>query len=333
MRIDRRTAVLALLAFALACARPAFGQALLDDFFVAVANDRGSQVRELVARGIDANSVDRNGDPAIVVAARGGNPSSVEALLAAGAKPDQRNKFGDTALMLAALNGHERIARMLRARGAEVRMAGWTPLSYAATGGHDAIVRWLLDEGSEINAASPNGTTPLMMAVRENRYSTAVAADRPRRQRQPAQRERRHRVAVGQGRERQRAGRAPHAGGRTGVGSPRSARARFPQGVERRAAPSGRPCGRGTARPTVGCGVRGRRSSARRPSPPANDASGADGGSRGAAQLASIDAGARRAGVPRRTGQRAGASRQLRRRDNPGSTPTRRRAPLKCLRQ
>lgn len=43
---------------------------------------------------------------------------------------------------------------------------------YAATGGHDDIVRYLLAEGADINAASPSGTTALMMAVRENRAST-----------------------------------------------------------------------------------------------------------------------------------------------------------------
>jgi ankyrin repeat protein len=77
-------------------------------------------------------------------------------------------------MMLAALNGHVGIAKALRVKGAGVDGSGWTPLIYAATGGHDDIVRWLLGEGADVNAASPNGTTALMMAVRENRYSTAI---------------------------------------------------------------------------------------------------------------------------------------------------------------
>ena len=35
-----------------------------------------------------------------------------------------------------------------------------------ATGGHDAVVAYLLNEGANVNAASPNGTTALMMAER-----------------------------------------------------------------------------------------------------------------------------------------------------------------------
>ncbi len=59
--------------------------------------------------------------------------------------------------------------RTLRARGAALENPGWTALIYAATGGHDAIVTYLLAEGANINAPSPNGTTALMMAVREGK--------------------------------------------------------------------------------------------------------------------------------------------------------------------
>ncbi len=45
-------------------------QQTLEDFFVFVANDRVADVKALLARGVDPDSVDKNGDPAIVVAAR-----------------------------------------------------------------------------------------------------------------------------------------------------------------------------------------------------------------------------------------------------------------------
>lgn len=159
---------------ALAAALPAHAQQLLDDLFIAAVNDRGDEVKAIVARGIDPNSVDKNGDPVIVAAARAGSGAAVDALLAAKAEVDKRNRWGDTALMVASLNGYAGIAKALRQKGAAVTMKGWTPLIYAATGGHDDLVRWLLGEGSDINAPSPNGTTALMMAVRENRYSTAL---------------------------------------------------------------------------------------------------------------------------------------------------------------
>ena len=171
MRLDpwRLAAVLAF-----AWPLPLAAQNLLDDFFIAVGNDRASDVRAMLARGVDPNSVDANGDPALVVAARGGNAATVDVLLAARANPEQRNRFGDTAMMIASLNGHLGIAKALRVRNASVDGKGWTPLIYAATGGHDELVRWLLGEGADINAASPNGTTALMMAVREGKYSTAI---------------------------------------------------------------------------------------------------------------------------------------------------------------
>jgi len=152
---------------------PARAQQAYEDFVFAVANDRVDVVKSLVARGIDPGTVDRNGDPMLVVAARAGYLPTVDALLAARAKTDQRNAYGDTALMVAALKGHMAVVKALRARGAEINMAGWTPLAYAATGGHDDIVRYLLAEGANVDAVSPNGTTALMMAVREGRGSTA----------------------------------------------------------------------------------------------------------------------------------------------------------------
>ena len=171
MRADLRSLVAVL---ALACAMPLAAQQILDDFFIAVANDRASDVRAMLGRGVDPNSVNANGDTGLIVAARAGGASTVDVLLAAKADPERRNRWGDNAMMMAALNGHAGIMKALRQKGAAVDGKGWTPLIYASTGGHDDIVRWLLGEGAAIDAISPNGTTALMMAVRENRYSTAI---------------------------------------------------------------------------------------------------------------------------------------------------------------
>ena len=143
-----------------------------EDFMIAVANDRASQVKDLLARGVDPNLVDANGEPALVVAARAGSVNSVDVLLAARANVNARSKFGDTAIMAAAYTGNLTLVRTLRAKGASLENAGWTPLIYAATGGFDPVVSYLLAEGANINAPSPNGTTALMMAVRESKGST-----------------------------------------------------------------------------------------------------------------------------------------------------------------
>jgi ankyrin repeat protein len=168
----RALSIIAALTFA-SLPAAATAQRLYEDFLIAVANDRAADVRAMLQRGMDPNTVDSSGEPALVIAARAGNTATVDVLLAGRANVNERNRYGDTALMIAALNGRFDIVKKLRARGAELDGAGWTALIYAATGGHDAIVGYLLAEGAKINAESPNGTTALMMAVREGRFTTA----------------------------------------------------------------------------------------------------------------------------------------------------------------
>ncbi|HEY3177407.1 MAG TPA: ankyrin repeat domain-containing protein [Casimicrobiaceae bacterium] len=158
--------------FAAIVAVPAMAQRVYEDLIVAVANDRADEVKRLILRGMDPNSVDPNGDPLLFTAARNGYRATIDVLIAAKANVNAKNRVGDTPLMAAALNGHLEIARKLRAQGADLDPRGWTPLIYAATGGHDDVVTYLLDQGANINAQSPNGTTALMMAVREGRAST-----------------------------------------------------------------------------------------------------------------------------------------------------------------
>jgi len=145
-----------------------------DDLAIAAANDRVAQVKELLSKGASANATDTQGDPVLLIAARAGSAGSVDVLLAGGANVNARNPGGDSALMAAAISGNLGIARTLRAKGAELEGPAWTPLIYAATGGQDAMVNYLLAEGAKINAVSPNGTTALMMAVREGKFQTAM---------------------------------------------------------------------------------------------------------------------------------------------------------------
>lgn len=151
----------------------AFAQSLNDDFVLAAANDRADRVKSMLERGVDPNVVNVNGDTALVAAAREGNVATVDVLLAARAPVDTRTRFGDTAISLAALAGHLPIVKKLRDAGAKLDVPKtWTPLIYAATGGHDGVIRYLLAEGANVDGASPNGTTALMMAVREGKFST-----------------------------------------------------------------------------------------------------------------------------------------------------------------
>jgi len=169
----RIRASLGIALIALAAALPVHAQQVLDDLIVAVTNDRAADVRRLLARGVDPDSVDRNGDPMLVLAARNGSAGAVDALLAGRARPDLANPHGDTAMLVAALKGNLALVRRLHTGGATLDGPGWTPLIYAATGGHEPVVRFLLDQGARVDAGSPNGTTALMMAVREHRVDIA----------------------------------------------------------------------------------------------------------------------------------------------------------------
>jgi ankyrin repeat protein len=102
-----RTLLTALLAILISCAAPTalYAQALFDRFNMAVAADRADEVAALLARGMDPNTVDLNGDPALLVAARLGYETTLDVLLRAGAKVNARNRFGDSAIMVAAIGG------------------------------------------------------------------------------------------------------------------------------------------------------------------------------------------------------------------------------------
>ena len=125
MRSDRIPALALVGAWLLAASLTALAQGLLDDLVVAVTNDRADAVQRLLARGMDPNSVDANGDTLLCRAARNGSARTVELLVAAKAKPNTPTRFGDTPLMLAALQGNFDSVRALVAGGAEINPRGW----------------------------------------------------------------------------------------------------------------------------------------------------------------------------------------------------------------
>lgn len=170
---DRRHALARLARVAIAITAPLAGLAhagAYEDFFKAIELDRASVISDLLRRGFDPNARDPKGQPALIVALHGDSHQAAAALIAAkGLKVEERNAKDESALMMAALRGNLPAARALIALDADVNKTGWTPLHYAAscaTADAAAMVRLLLEEHAYIDAASPNGTTPLMMAVR-----------------------------------------------------------------------------------------------------------------------------------------------------------------------
>lgn len=137
-----------------------------EDFFKAIHFDREQELAQLIERGMDPNTPNEKGVPAIIVALTSDAPKS--ALLLAKhpkTKLEVENSLNETPLMLAAYHNHLTVCEVLIERETAVNRKGWTPLHYAATKGNIAIMRLLLQENAYIDAESPNGTTPLMMAA------------------------------------------------------------------------------------------------------------------------------------------------------------------------
>ncbi len=137
-----------------------------EDFFSAIKRDDADAVSSLLTRGFDVNTINASGDHGLILAIR--EPSlKVAAVLINWPKVnvEARTRQDESPLMLASLNGLTEICEQLIAKDADVNKPGWTPLHYAATHGHLAVMTLLLDSHAYIDAASPNGTTPLMMAA------------------------------------------------------------------------------------------------------------------------------------------------------------------------
>ncbi|QDL37625.1 ankyrin repeat domain-containing protein [Rhodoferax sediminis] len=144
-----------------------------NDFFVAIRRDDASTITALVARGFDPNTPDPKGQNGLLMALAEPALKAAQALLdAPKIDVNVRNQQDESPLMIAALKGELDMVRELIAKGADVNKPGWAPLHYAATGGHLEIMSLLLDNSAYIDAASPNGTTPLMMAAS---YGTPAA--------------------------------------------------------------------------------------------------------------------------------------------------------------
>ena len=138
-----------------------------EDWFLAIRQDKPTEITSLLQRGFDPNAPDERGQLALYLAMREGSFKVAEALLN---HPDLRvdaaNAAGETALMMAALRGHLDWVKRLLQRGAQIEREGWTPLHYAASGPGTPVVALLLDRGAKVDALAPNRSTPLLMAAR-----------------------------------------------------------------------------------------------------------------------------------------------------------------------
>jgi ankyrin repeat protein len=127
----------------------------------------------LLGRGFDPNTLDPAGLAGLIVAFQESSILAAQTLIEhPQIKVEVRNAADESPLMLAALKGETLLCQRLIQKGAYVNKPGWAPLHYAATNGHLEVINLLLEHFAYIDAASPNNTTPLMMAAH---YGTPAA--------------------------------------------------------------------------------------------------------------------------------------------------------------
>ena len=140
-----------------------------EDFFSAIQRDDARALTALLQRGFDPNTRDAKGQPGLLLAVREPAPNALRVLLnAKNIQVEARNSQDESPLMMAAIRGQLDIARQLIDKDADVNKPGWAPLHYAVSstqGDALAVAKLLLDNSAYVDAASPNGTTPLMMAA------------------------------------------------------------------------------------------------------------------------------------------------------------------------
>lgn len=140
-------------------------------FSWAVESNNVKKVTAWLDEGLDPDFMTKPLGTGLMIAAWNGNIPMMELFVARGANPRRSNENGEQPLQLAAWNGHLEAVKWLLDHGAMLNREGnhWSALHYAVFNGHTELANYLLERGADVNARSPNRSTPLMLAARENR--------------------------------------------------------------------------------------------------------------------------------------------------------------------
>jgi hypothetical protein len=153
-------------------------------------------VTQLLDAGADVESPNADGQTALMLAASIGSLDLAKLLVERGADVNAKEAWrGQTALMWAVDGNHPELTQFLIDSGADVNVrasandwdsqitaepraqyrpvGGLTVLIYAARAGCTRCVRSLLAAGADIDKPTPEGMTPLMIAIDNTAYDTA----------------------------------------------------------------------------------------------------------------------------------------------------------------
>lgn len=126
-----------------------------------------AQAEEWLNDGLPPDFMGSRIGSGMMIGAWEGNLPLMELFLKRGADINRANSNGETALALAAWKGRREAVDWLLARGASLngKPRQWTALHYAAFAGHKELAESLVARGADLNALTPNGSSPLMMAI------------------------------------------------------------------------------------------------------------------------------------------------------------------------
>lgn len=147
-------------------------------------------ISQLLASGARATGL--NTETPLMAAARAGSVDAVQLLLDAGSDPNAREPADQqTALMWSVAEGHLDVTKQLLNAGADPNLqarvselserknadfpsGGFAPLHWATRDGNEAMIDLLLANGADINARNGDGSTPMMLAIVNDRFDIAA---------------------------------------------------------------------------------------------------------------------------------------------------------------
>ncbi len=138
------------------------------EFLNAVRELDYKEMRSRLGKGANINRLDKDGLPAMIIAADKKNAELINFLLEMGAKVDvSSNPRKETALMRLSSTGYNELIQILLKAGADINLGdgnGETPLMKASRSNKTRTVKLLLESGADVHLSDYTGRTAMDIA-------------------------------------------------------------------------------------------------------------------------------------------------------------------------